>query len=855
MHLFSLIWPFDLPNRQSVLCCEIERRAYSPAIFVLAILAAFAARATRAQEASTDEAGESKIDQLVRSVRAEEAKFQDLEVVTRRSRRGVPGSTAQSEEETLDSVRQSGLCYAHVRIVRALNSGDIVKQDIVSAFDRERTRTVEIGNSVNVHLRRYELSQVVPPHSWVLGAWQVNFDLSTFLGGMPALQKDRKVRISRNGGTIFEFWNLDFQLEGEETIEGLRCMRIRCQRWNAPQRGPYLALIWLARDRNLIAVRMQASFDGTMREPPDLQSAVKEWRQIGPGLWLPARIHSERNVGNSKVRRTETEDLTLERARLHPERQVAFFRDVPMPKELPVFTIDAEGHLADDFLLHTKAVAYPRRRMQEVLDKIRENEAFYHSFEATIETHDQAVRPDSSGMISRSRDQAIDVVRQGGRFCLSGRDEYHRSSVTGPSNSTRRGLSKHLTAFDGRWSRSLQLGELGETLEASLQPADNLAWSDYAPHLLPFDRVHVPKSASLADWLTADLVDSMNHQWKNNVKYLGSEIRDGLACDVVELVTGNRGRADNVGPRELIWIAKDRNYLPVRLEWRPRGEPLPSVLTQVEVFREASPGVWYPQRMRRIAFATTPPALGVLEHRLIVQERRETVVRSFDLAPKSSDSEFHDVVVRAHMPVHLRDVGGKDVGSIMPEETGVVTLTDSEWTELVLKRLRAGMRGNEEPRELQKRLATANSLIGKAPPELPRTWVNGTAIDWKDLKGKTVLLCFWALWDEESCRQATRLSAQIVPLKAASIAVVGAHAMGTPPADVERAVKQFKLSFPVCIDPQPTEKLLEWGPLWTEFGVRTLPGAVVIDATGHVADFGAIDAMLFRSRELAHRRQ
>jgi peroxiredoxin len=171
----------------------------------------------------------------------------------------------------------------------------------------------------------------------------------------------------------------------------------------------------------------------------------------------------------------------------------------------------------------------------------------------------------------------------------------------------------------------------------------------------------------------------------------------------------------------------------------------------------------------------------------------------------------------------------------------------------VLEQLQKGLKRNEPRRDLEKRLATANALIGKTPPELPRTWVNGKAIGWNDLKRKTVLLCFWAVWDVDSCREAKRISDQAERLQAEGIALVGAHAMGTPPADVKQSVKRLGLNFPVCIDPPPKEKSLEWGPLWTQFGVRTLPAAVVIDATGHVAESGAIDAMLFKARELSHR--
>jgi len=290
------------------------------------------------------------------------------------------------------------------------------------------------------------------------------------------------------------------------------------------------------------------------------------------------------------------------------------------------------------------------------------------------------------------------------------------------------------------------------------------------------------------------------------------------------------------------------------MEWHePRRHPtLPKGYMRVEAFGEARPGIWFPQRIRSITFVATEGE-GLVEDRLIINQRRDTVVRSFALAPKRPDAEFRDIVVPAGTNVGIFDADGKGVGSIRQEKTGIARVSDEEWTRLVLQRLQNGLKQDEPDREHEKRLATAHALIGKLPPELPRTWVNGKPIAWNDLKGKTVLLYFWAMWDGDSCRQAKRLSDQAEGLKTAGIAVVGAHAMGTSPADVDRAVKAFELSFPVCIDPPANEKLLAWGPLWTQFGIRTLPAAVVIDANGHVADFGAIDAMLFKARELAHR--
>jgi peroxiredoxin len=866
--------PPDLSSRLSVLRGTARRRAFPVVVSVLAILAAFAGAPAPAQESSPDKPPDPKIVELIGRVRVEEAKYQDLEVVTRRSHRAAPGGrihwTVRQQDETLDTVRQNGLFYAHVQIVRTLDGGAKRTQELVSAFDGKRTRTVEMGNSVNVHLRRYEPSQVVPPHSWALAAWQVNFDLSTFLGGMAALHKDRKVRRFRyQMGTIYEFNKLDFQWEGEETVDGLRCVKIHCQRQYTSRSDPAPAFVWLALDRNLICAKLQV-FYRTNRDAPDVESVVKEWREIGPGLWLPARIHSEWKLAGQKVRSLEwDEDFTLESAKLHPDHPAAFFRDVPMPKDLPLFTIDEQGHLADDVLLHLKPAGNPHRRMQEVLDKIRENEALYRSFQATIETDYRVLSPNLNfgGAITLSQQIKRDVVRQGRRFRVSSHDEGHSS--TGGT------LVDQLSAFDGTWSRSLSVteftgnavamnqggGELvrlphGPQRYASLRPADDLTWSDLAPHLLPFDRIGLRSAATLADWLTAE-VDTEYNQSKNEVTYLGSEIRDGLACDVLQLVTLFGGRADAMVSRRLIWVAKDRNYLPVRWEWRePRQNPtLPTGYTRIEALAEARTGVWFPQRIRNIAFVgLATMGEGLVEDRLIIGYRRDTVVRNFGLAPKRLNSEFRDVVVPAGTAVNVQDAEGKYVGRFKQEKAGVASLLDEEWIRLALDQLQQGLKHNEPRRDRQKRLAAANALVGKAPPELPRTWVNGKPLTWNDdLKGKTVLLYFWAMWDGNSCREAKRLSDQAERLKTDGIVVIGAHAMGTQPGDVDRAVKTFELNFPVCIDPPPREKLLAWGPLWKQFGVRSLPAAAVIDASGHVADFGAIDPMLVKARELARR--
>src|ERR1700722_15635016 len=149
MRHLSLKSPVDLPAGLPVVGFKNRRREPGPLVALLAILALFPAGVVRADQGAPDKTDERKVAELIERVRAEEAKYQNLEIVTKRLHRTLPGGpipwTVQQEDETVDCVRQKGLLHADVRIVRTLNSGNKLTQEIVSGFDGERTRTVEMG--------------------------------------------------------------------------------------------------------------------------------------------------------------------------------------------------------------------------------------------------------------------------------------------------------------------------------------------------------------------------------------------------------------------------------------------------------------------------------------------------------------------------------------------------------------------------------------------------------------------------------------------------------------------------------------------------------------------------------------
>src|SRR5262249_11188832 len=101
-----------------------------------------------------------------------------------------------------------------------------------SAYDGERTRSVIAGNCANVHLGRFEHPDVYPAHTVPLIHYQLNFPLSVYLSGTDAIHAHPKYgHFLRESGSVNEFTKVEARVEGEEVVEGLRCLKIRVNRW------------------------------------------------------------------------------------------------------------------------------------------------------------------------------------------------------------------------------------------------------------------------------------------------------------------------------------------------------------------------------------------------------------------------------------------------------------------------------------------------------------------------------------------------------------------------------------------------------------------------------------------------
>jgi thiol-disulfide isomerase/thioredoxin len=118
-------------------------------------------------------------------------------------------------------------------------------------------------------------------------------------------------------------------------------------------------------------------------------------------------------------------------------------------------------------------------------------------------------------------------------------------------------------------------------------------------------------------------------------------------------------------------------------------------------------------------------------------------------------------------------------------------------------------------------------------------WLNtdGKSIDLKDLKGKPVVVEFWATWCPP-CRDAIPHLNELHSKHADDgLVIAGIHnPSGADRGSVERFAKQHKMEFPIGLDKS--------GKVSEAYGVKGIPEAFVIDRggkliwAGHPGDSG-----------------
>jgi len=606
------------------------------------------------------EKAEDSLAVVIERVRENEKLYRQLELTTRKTTKvrdgNVEGPMSLIEFQTVHSIVQDDLVYCRVTALSKTSAGAAPARNSVSAYDGEKTRSVEYGNSVNIHLGRYESAHLFPPHCWPLSNVHVNFPLSILLEGTEAMRRQPKVHHRPEAhGFVGDFHRVESSLDGEEDIAGLRCVKILCRWWYNAKNRPLKHVLWLAPDRNYLCLKWQSMSDLGGREAVGLESQVDQLQEIAPKLWLPVRVTYRQydfealRQGQDVVRREVT--CAVQKAIFNPGRPRTFFSDIEIPNGIPLYTIE-DGRLAGRSFKDTPAPDSSAVRLSEIIEKVKANERLYESIAVELEktyrhfhfTTDG--RPtDGAGAgfgggryVAATRTIEKSIIQSGKTWYSARVDtDYHDGSTSREVN---------IEVGDGKSTkiRNLMLDDSGADVadEKNVTTSIGRPGHDRAhrPHTLLERDVQIQRPLSA---LLSSKWDEEYHAGEVQVEALGEDEREGHPCEVVrvvDLLKNGRGR----NSVRLLWLAKDRNYIPIREEHYALtlDEHLPIAVRTVTVLREISPDVWFPFKASCVVFERTRDA-DLSTGRLVVMYGTDYRTEKVTLDPNVPPEQFSKI--------------------------------------------------------------------------------------------------------------------------------------------------------------------------------------------------------------------
>lgn len=704
----------------------------------------------------------------------------------------------------------------------------------LAVYDGADTVAIDEGNIATLFRGRHEPASMAPPHVWCLLASYAGIPLSTYLQGTDAIRAHPKAPFSSGGTFGFEIGQVECELTGEEVLGSLACITLKVQRRSRPTDPPTIDYLWLAKDRNYHVAQCKTAWMNRGTEVPGVVNRVTRWQEIAEGVWLPAAITSQKfpgpNEGNAKAEPTIAAQLFLKQAALNPVLPADTFRLPEIPQSLPKFVIGKDGTLQDG-PLHPVPIAGARTTtLEAILQRLAVEEAKYDRYDVrTVEQY--------------SHLNPRDLTTRGGVTAAT--EAHERSVVAGARlfNLKERGIQSGgsprttttVRAFDGRWTRGLFVvggdgGEPAQKPSAELALDGGETVSVLRPGAMVFHGQTTPVG-SLERLLRSDWYDRRQGS-SLNVEYAGDERIGDLYCHRVKCqISHDRGRTFALGFS--IWLARDRNLIAVRHEWRePRkAKILPTGITYVDDLREVKPGLWFPHRTTSLAFQQHNRD-GLPSGRPLVQWRWEMRVESLALDFQVPDALFAQLTVSKGTKIFVHDRRWGFRKEFAQPADGNIEI-------------------GPEQLELERRSLAAEARIGKPAPDLPREgWVTPTAPAWKDMAGKIVLVSF--------CESAPRLkqltqwgrSPEIVN---SGVAIVAVHAPGSDREALVKALGDTKLPLSVLIDSPQAGKPAATGALFESFSVPQLPATYLVDGTGKIVDCGEEDQILVEALRLARK--
>ncbi len=130
--------------------------------------------------------------------------------------------------------------------------------------------------------------------------------------------------------------------------------------------------------------------------------------------------------------------------------------------------------------------------------------------------------------------------------------------------------------------------------------------------------------------------------------------------------------------------------------------------------------------------------------------------------------------------------------------------------------------------------SSALLVVGVRAPAFTLKTPQGRTVSLPRLRGKAVLLEFFATWCPHCNAEAPRLDSLYASLPKSRIAFVSVNADGEAPAGVKAFQARYGIRFPVVLDPS-SHRQGTAGPVTAGYRVRAYPTFYVVDPNGRIS--------------------
>jgi RNA polymerase sigma factor (sigma-70 family) len=272
-------------------------------------------------------------------------------------------------------------------------------------------------------------------------------------------------------------------------------------------------------------------------------------------------------------------------------------------------------------------------------------------------------------------------------------------------------------------------------------------------------------------------------------------------------------------------------------QWNERAWPLflPSFTDWFDDYKEISPGRWMPM------FMGYDESSVVLRHGdapfFIVGSDQQKVV-SVAVDQPLADDLF---TMPMKEGVQVND-WGHDPPLFYKFKKNT---TAAEWDKVL-----ADARQRKQD-ELARQKAEDVALGKPAPAFGQSRWLNSKPLAWSDLKGKVVILDFFAEWCVPCQNDLPRAVEIHKNRQDTGVLIIGIHPPGSEMGKIQKIMRAFQITYPVYIDLSPPKDADAWGLMYSQFGVRAIPDAFLIDPSGNVVAHGPLAEMNVKANQLA----